>query len=142
MEAEERLTGKTLLVYLYVLKKTRVMAREVKEALSFSNTSLAIYYLDKLYRMGLVDKEGGYYILKKKVDLTINSVYTSIYGILLPKFLPYAVFFTVLLIFYLIFKFDSPDLFAFFSLTIVSAIFWYESIRAYLRLRLLYRSKA
>ncbi|HLI46924.1 MAG TPA: hypothetical protein VKU94_07010 [Geobacterales bacterium] len=140
--SEEKLTGKTMLVYMYVLSKNRVTAREVKNALGFSSTSLAIYYLDRLYQMDLVDKEpGGYYVLKKKVDLGFYGVYRSLYGILLPKFLPYALFFTLLLIFYFFFYIDRLDLYALISLIAAASIFWYETIVLYLRMRTIYKNR-
>ncbi|MDT7891300.1 MAG: hypothetical protein RQ952_01010 [Thermoproteota archaeon] len=139
---EEKLTGKTLLVYMYLLNKNRVTAREVKDALGLSSTSLAIYYLERLCQMDLADKEpGGHYVLKKKVDIGIYSFYVGLYGFYLPKFLPYAIFFTVLLISYIYFYLDSINLFALFALISTSIIFWYETLKLYFKLKSLYKGR-
>lgn len=138
--AEDKLTGKTLLVYLYILKHNRVTAREVKEALGLSSTSLAIYYLERLYQMDYLEKEpGGYYVLKKKVDVGIYTFFLNLYGFMLPKFLPYAVFFTSLLILYIIFNLDALNIYAIFTMASASFIFWYETLKLFLRIRKLYK---
>ncbi len=61
VEDEEKLAaelkGNTLRVYLYVLKSAgNVGVREVQRALGFSSPTLAVYHLDKLAELGLMEK--------------------------------------------------------------------------------------
>jgi hypothetical protein len=144
MEEEEeiKLTGKALMVYLYALRKNKVTSKEVKEELGFSSQSLAIYYLERLYQMDLLNKEpGGYYSVKKRLNIGIYSFYLNVYGYLLPKFLPYSVFFTLFFVLYLLFKFPNYDIFVITILSIVNGIFWYETIKLYLRLKRMLKKK-
>jgi len=104
MEEEEiKLTGKALMVYLYVLKKNRVTSKDVKEDLGFSSQSLAIYYLEKLWQMDLLNKEpGGYYSIKKRLNIGIIHFIKYIWLFFL-KFLPYSIFFTIIFCYYYLF---------------------------------------
>jgi len=57
-EIEERLKGKTLRVYYYMLLAGRAVGiREVQRKLGFSSPSVAAYHLDKLVELGLAKKE-------------------------------------------------------------------------------------
>ena len=58
---ESELKGKTLLVYMYILKSSdpTVGVREVQRALGFSSPSVSSYHLNKLHELGLVDSERG-----------------------------------------------------------------------------------
>jgi hypothetical protein len=143
MEEEEiKLTGKALMVYLYVLKKNRVTSKDVKEDLGFSSQSLAIYYLEKLWQMDLLNKEpGGYYSIKKRLNIGIYSFYLNIYGYFFPKFLPYSIFFTLFFVLYLFFKFPHYDIFVIVILLITNGIFWYETIKLYLKLKRMLKVK-
>ncbi|HZT34798.1 MAG TPA: hypothetical protein VFA15_02685, partial [Nitrososphaera sp.] len=65
---EEQLKGKTLQVYMYMIKrKEPVGVREVQRDLDFSSPSVANYHIDKLVQLALVgqDEYGRYYIIQK-----------------------------------------------------------------------------
>ncbi len=54
------LKGKTLLVYMYLLRSNDpdVGVREVQRSLGFSSPSVSSYHLNKLRELGLVDRLG------------------------------------------------------------------------------------
>lgn len=86
---ESELTGKTLLVYLYMLKDkgNTVGVREVQRKLGFSSPSVAIYHLDKLVSIGLVEKTNiGEYFIKKEVKVGVLKFYTRLGNLLLPRY--------------------------------------------------------
>jgi len=132
---ESELTGKTLLVYLYMLKDKRstVGVREVQRKLGFSSPSVAIYHLDKLLSIGLVEKTDiGEYFIKREVKVGVLKFYTRLGNLLLPRYLFYSTLFTAMLIYYL--TFYSPILtldkiVAVLFGIIASIIFWYETLK-------------
>ncbi|MEM4726872.1 MAG: hypothetical protein QXD04_01275, partial [Candidatus Bathyarchaeia archaeon] len=65
LQIESELKGKTLLVYMYLLKTNRpsIGVREVQRALKFSSPSVAAYHLNKLEELGLVEGVRGEYRL-------------------------------------------------------------------------------
>ena len=92
------LRGNTLKVYLYLLKTNKpVGVREVQRALGFSSPSLAYYHLEKLVSMGLVVKRYGDYIVKKDIDVDILRGFIRLGGLIIPRFILYAVLFTTIL---------------------------------------------
>jgi predicted DNA-binding transcriptional regulator len=132
---ESELTGKTLLVYLYMLKDkgNTVGVREVQRKLGFSSPSVAIYHLDKLVSIGLVEKTNiGEYFIKKEVKVGVLKFYTRLGNLLLPRYLFYSTLFTAMLFYYLtlyspIWTLDKiiALLFGFMA----SIIFWYETLK-------------
>jgi len=132
---ESELTGKTLLVYLYMLKDkgNTVGVREVQRKLGFSSPSVAIYHLDKLVSIGLVEKTDiGEYFIKREVKVGVLKFYTRLGNLLLPRYLFYSTLFTAMLIYYL--TFYSPiwtldKIIAVLFGLIASIIFWYETLK-------------
>lgn len=132
---ESELTGKTLLVYLYMLKDkgNTVGVREVQRKLGFSSPSVAIYHLDKLVSIGLVEKTNiGEYFIKKEVKVGVLKFYTRLGNLLLPRYFFYSTLFTAMLFYYLtlyspIWTLDKiiALLFGFMA----SIIFWYETLK-------------
>lgn len=132
---ESELTGKTLLVYLYMLKskKETFGVREIQRKLGFSSPSVAIYHLEKLNSLGLVDKTDiGEYYIKREVKVGVLKFYTRIGSILLPRYLFYSTLFTVMLFYYLIFfekTFTVDQIVALIFGTIACIILWFETIK-------------
>ncbi|MEM0052811.1 MAG: hypothetical protein QXL89_01250 [Nitrososphaeria archaeon] len=132
---ESELTGKTLLVYLYMLKskKETFGVREIQRKLGFSSPSVAIYHLEKLNSLGLVDKtEIGEYYIKREVKVGVLKLYTRIGSILLPRYLFYSTLFTIMLIYYIIFfehTFTVDQIVALIFGTIACLILWFETIK-------------
>ncbi len=133
-DLEYRLKGKTLQVYIYLLKHDRVGVREVQRDLDFSSPSVASYHLEKLIELGLVSKdEHGRYYVTKKADISILESYINILGYTIPRFVFFAIFFTSLLITYVIINYETINIHALVFAIIASAVFWFESIRLWLK---------
>ncbi len=129
------LKGNTLRVYWYVMNadKQTVGVREVQRALSFSSPTLALYHLDKLRDLGLVSKETGEYRLIKEVKVDVLKQFMRVGRIFVPRFSLYAVFFTVLSVYYAL-SIGILDFFTFFGLSFGVAgagIFWFETWKAW-----------
>ena len=131
MEAELR--GKTLLVYLYMLrgKKASVGVREVQRALGFSSPSVAAYHLNKLRELGLVESVRGDYRLTRLVKVGVLRRFVAIGGLLLPRLLFYAVLITSLLVTYILqYPYLTRRNVAALAMGIVpTIILWYETLK-------------
>ena len=126
-----KLRGKTLQVYLYLLRRGEAIGvRELQRILGFSSPSVAHHHLEKLKDMGLVSRdERGRYRVVEKVDIGILKMFVMIGGRLIPRMIFYAVFITTLLILYLARNIPSPDPHA-AALGILASLFlWIETIR-------------
>lgn len=132
---EYALRGKTLTVYLYLLKHGKAIGvREIQKALGFSSPSVAFHHLDKLVGLGVVEKdEYERYVLAKKVDVGILHSFVSIGGLTLPRLGFYAAFFTTIAAAYILLNRSSLDLYAIIGTLGGSAVFWYEAWRVWRR---------
>jgi len=132
-EREEiyKLRGKTLQVYLYMLRRGEPLGvRELQRALRFSSPSVAHHHLEKLKDMKLVSRdERGRYVVVEKVDIGILKLFVMIGGKLVPRMLFYAVFLTALLTLYLIRSFPNSDLYVVAIGALSSIFFWIETAR-------------
>jgi hypothetical protein len=131
---ESELKGKTLLVYVHILKggQETVGVRQVQRALGFSSPSVAAYHLQKLQDLGLVENIYGDYKLIKEVKVGILRSFVSLGGIMLPRYLFYAVLVTSMLITFLAtFPFiPSREYITTVVMGLVPAtIFWYETFK-------------
>lgn len=129
------LRGKTLTVYLYLLKHGKAVGvREIQKELGFSSPSVAFHHLDKLVGLGVVEKDQyERYVLTRKVDTGILHSFVSIAGLTLPRLGFYAAFFTTIAVAYLFFSRNSLDLYALIGTIGGAAIFWYEAWRVWRR---------
>jgi DNA-binding transcriptional ArsR family regulator len=125
------LKGKTMKVYLYLLKHGRASGiSEVQRALGFSSPSIAVHHLDKLVGLGIVEKnERSEYVLAKKVDVGVLSAFVQVGGFVLPRMGFYASFFTALTILYIVEYVRVLNPFALVLGSGSSAVLWYESFR-------------
>jgi predicted DNA-binding transcriptional regulator len=127
------LRGKTMTVYLFLLKhRIPVGTREVQRALGFSSPSIAVHHIDKLLRLGIVQKdEYGRYVLAKKVDVGVLNAFVSVGRFALPRLGFYAAFFTTITLAYLLVNSSQLDLYA--SIGTVGAVlaFWFEALRVW-----------
>jgi len=134
-QIEYALRGKTLKVYLYLLKHGKAVGvREIQKALGFSSPSVAFHHMDKLVELGVVEKDQyERYVLAKKVDTGILSSFVSIGGLTLPRLGFYAAFFTTIAAAYLSANRGSLDLYALIGTLGGAAVFWYEAWRLWRR---------
>lgn len=128
---ELELTGKPLKIYLYLLKTGGAASlSDIQKYLGFKNPSHALYYLEKLIKMGLVKKdERGVYSLSKEVKIGVLKQFVRIGRLMLPRFLFYATFMTTMLITYVLKYAESYDPFVLLFGLIGSIILWIEAIR-------------
>jgi len=134
-DVESRLKGKTLQIYLYLMKRNEpVGVREVQRDLNLSTPSLASYHLEKLMEMGLAAKdEHGRYYISRKADISILESYVNVLGYTIPRLAFFAVFFTSLLIAYSALNMESLDIHAVVFALIASVVFWMEAMRLWRR---------
>ena len=133
---DAELKGNTLRVYVYALKRDRVGVREVQRALGMSNPSLAQYHLNKLEALGLVGQENGEYRVLDEVKVDVMRDFLRIGSSLVPRFVFYAVFFTICVA-YLgwisVSEYSRLAIAWWFTVLLVMAcaVFWYEAARAW-----------
>jgi hypothetical protein len=131
---QEEISGNTLRVYWYVLKKKEGCGvREIQRALGFSSSSSAHYHLEKLADKGfLIRNEYGSYHVNSRVKSGVISSFVFVRGFVFPRQLFYAVITTAMNVLFLMF------FWGFLSLAIILAlapgflaclIFWYETVR-------------
>ena len=133
---DAELKGNTLRVYAYALKKRKVGVREVQRSLNLSNPSLAQYHLNKLVELRLLKRDDSDYAIIEEVNVKIMRDFLRVGTLLVPRFLFYAVFFTIFTIYLAIvsaaFSNSSTIIFWFVGpLALASGIFWYEAQRAW-----------
>jgi len=132
---ESELKGKTLLVYWYLLKHkgSAVGVREVQRRLGFSSPSVAAYHLDKLVSLGLVEKNRlGEYAISKELRVGVLRFFTRLGRVLLPRYLFYSVFFTTMLLTYLLLyehAWTVHEVVAVLFGLLACAVLWFETIR-------------
>ena len=132
---ESELKGNTLRVYWVLLRSSSgiVGVREVQRSLGFSSPALAAYHLEKLKELGLVRKDNSEYRLAREVRVGVLKQFTKIGAFMLPRYIFYAAMFTTLLLYY-ISQFGPVGFYSVFALifgALATAIFWYETIRAW-----------
>jgi len=130
------LRGNTLRVYWHVLRSSDgvVGVRDTQRALGFSSPALAVYHLDKLAELGLVEKKPtGEYHLVKAVNVGVLKQFVRFGTFVLPRYFLYATMFTTLLIFFLT-QFRQVNFYSVFAFVfglLGTCILWYETARAW-----------
>ena len=133
---EAELKGKTLLVYMYILrsKEPLVGVREVQRALGFSSPSVSSYHLNKLQELGLVENERGDYRIVREIKVGVLRQFVSLGGVMLPRFLFYAVLMTTMLITYMLqFPFvpTRQQVTTLLLGAVPTIVLWYETARVW-----------
>ena len=131
---ESELKGKTLLVYMHILKNPdeSVGVREVQRELGFSSPSVSSYHLNKLLDLGLVENVYGDYRLVKEVKVGVLRQFVTLGGVMLPRYLFYAVLMTTMLVTYLVQRPFIPTRDAITAVVmgaVPTVILWYETYR-------------
>ena len=132
---EYELRGKTLTIYLYMLKQGKpVGVREVQRDLKLSSPSVAFHHLDKLVRLGVVEQDPlGNYVILKKVDPGILQAFVNVGKFSLPRVGFYAVFFTTIAVAYVVSNLKFLDVYALIGTFGAAAVFWYVLFRIWRR---------
>lgn len=133
IDFESDLRGRTLKAYLFLMKASKhVGVRELQRGLDLSSPSVAYHHLEKLERMKLVEKDQyGEYAIVKNVDVNILQPFAHLGKLLVPRFLFYAVFFSTLLIGYLVIYQNLANLFAVAFGVFGCTFAWYETVRTW-----------
>ena len=131
---ESELKGKTLLVYMYIIRVNQpsVGVREIQRALGFSSPSVSAYHLNKLKDLGLVESIRGDYSLIRMVKVGVLKQFVTFGGIMLPRYLFYAVLLSTMLVTYVL-QFPMEPTRQNITTLIMGAvpaiILWYETVR-------------
>jgi len=99
-ELDSLLKGKTQKVYFYMLRHLRPLGmREIQRGSGLSSPSLAIYHLNKLKSLSLieVDENGQYYVVQE-FKAGLLRFFAGSGRLLVPRYLFYSVFYSVVLI--------------------------------------------
>lgn len=132
---ESQLKGKTLLVYWHMLRspRSKVGVREIQRSLGFSSPSVAAHHLDKLLSLGLIEKTGtGEYFLAQEVKVGLLRFFTRLGRFLVPRYLFYSVWFSTMLLVYVVLythTFSTHNVVALIFGSAASLIFWFETLR-------------
>ncbi|NHJ04095.1 MAG: hypothetical protein EAX90_04685 [Candidatus Heimdallarchaeota archaeon] len=126
-----QLKGTTLRVFWFASSLKDVGVREVQRSLELSSPSVASYHLEKLCNLGLAikDRRGRYKIIKK-INVGELRLYFKVKNWLVPRWIFYATFVTLLFLGYMIFFFDgitTASIFVIIISGIVMIIFWIET---------------
>ena len=102
LSRESEIHGTTLRVYWYLFKSSRAVGvRETQRALSLSSPSIALYHLEKLRELGVVEKNaGGDYSLREQVQVGSLKAFLKVGRLILPRYLFYAIFLSTAVIVY------------------------------------------
>ena len=132
---ESRLEGNTLRVYWHLLRAPNGVAgvRETQRSLGFSSPALAVYHLEKLAELGLVQKVRDEYRLVRVVNVGVLKQFLRLGSFVLPRYFLYAMMFSTLLVFY-VWQFRQVNFYSVFALIFGlfgTGILWYETVRAW-----------
>lgn len=129
------LKGNTLRVYWYLLRSSNefVGPRKIQRELRFSSPALAVYHLDKLLDLDLVEKNAGEYHLKEVVDVGVLKQFMKLGTLIVPRYLTYATMISVLFGFFVsqVRDINFYSIFALIFGLLSTVIFWYETIRVW-----------
>lgn len=134
---ESQLKGRTLHVYWHFLRygNKPIGARKIQRALDLSSPSVAFHHLEKLRRLGLLEKKiTGDYLLAQKVKVGVLKQFIGLGRFMLPRYLFYAVLFTTMFLSYLVMYPQTLTSHNFVALIFGASscsILWYETIRVY-----------
>lgn len=132
---EAILKGNTLRVYWFLLSRPDGLAgaREVQHALMFSSPNLAVYHLEKLVELGLVENTNVGYKVVKTVNVGVLKQFVRFRMFMLPRHFLYATMFTTLLVFYLT-QLKAMNFYSAFALILgllATIVTWYETFKAW-----------
>ncbi len=133
LNIDSDLRGRTLQTYLFMMKHSKAIGvRELQRSLGLSSPSVAFHHLEKLERMGLVEKDQyGEYACVKNVDVSVLQAFAHFGKLLIPRFTFYAMFFTTLLFGYLLLFQGNSNIFAIAFGAFASGFAWYETWRTW-----------
>lgn len=130
------LRGNSLRVYWYMIQEgVPVGVREVQRALGMSSPSVASHHLNKLVSLDLVEKRSdNNYELVRIVKVGVLRNFVGYRGVLLPRYMFFAVFFSIFTLVYgvlaIVTWISFFDRIVALSLGVVASFFgWFETYR-------------
>ena len=134
--AEAELRGTTLRVYWELFSRNRPAGiRELQRILRLSSPSTVLHHLEKLRRLGLVEKNpNGQYILIEEVKVGVLRQFVRFGRLILPRYLFYAAFFWTALISYIVMAWMAklqPDVTSLVLVMCAVAATTYEAARTW-----------
>jgi len=102
-----------------------------------SSPNLATYHLEQLLNMDLVEKDfSGNYKVKKERSTEVLSDFVNLFGMLFPKYMLYSVFYTTMLLTYIIiYPFRPIALVEYIASLLfgfsICVLMWYETINTW-----------
>ena len=108
-----------------------VGVREVQRQLGFSSPSVSSYHLNKLQDLGLIKNEYGDYKLVRDIKVGVLRQFITLGGVMLPRYLFYAVLMTTMLITYFVqrpFNISQESISTIVMGLVPSIILWYETV--------------
>lgn len=132
---EKEIGPSTLLVYtlLRLQSNNRMGVRQVQRAMGYSSPSSAIFQLEKLLDLGLIEKgPDGLYSVASRKDYGYLSHFLILKGQLIPRMLLYSFAVTTLTLSFLgwFLIWGTADVvLALLPSVVASALLWFETIR-------------
>jgi hypothetical protein len=136
MPASQEIRGKTLRVYLHLVRNGPCELRDVQHGVSLSSASLASYHLGKLIASGYAKQdELGRYLATSESSAQILEGYSKVGTAIVPQLFFFAVLFTILTVFSYetLYSVGFATYLAAVSAAMLAAI-WYETWRLWRRL--------
>ncbi|MHA1881736.1 MAG: hypothetical protein ACTSUO_01680 [Candidatus Thorarchaeota archaeon] len=120
-EIYEKLTGRTLKVYWFLLKNPNgARLRDIQRNTGLSSPSLASYHLDKLINLDLVENDlHGLFYPKRLIRVGVLHFFIGQGRLMVPRYLFYVVFYLVFLVGFII---AFPFTFGPLSILLVAAL--------------------
>lgn len=132
-----QVTGRTLRVFLYLVRKGASDLRDVQRDLGFSTASLASYHLGKLVDAGYVSQnEHGQYAVTKDSEKVLLEGYSRVGALLVPQLFFFSVLFTVVVSFFAVMSLSYSSYVPLLVATSLAmlVVLWYQTIRVWRRL--------
>jgi hypothetical protein len=130
-------TGRTLRVFLYLVRKGASDLRDVQRDLGFSTASLASYHLGKLVEAGYVSQnEHGQYLATKDSEKVLLEGYSRVGAVLVPQLFFFSILFTVVVGFFAVMSLNYSSYVPLLVVTSLAmlVVLWYQTIRIWRRL--------
>jgi hypothetical protein len=130
-DIERKLQGRTLQVYMYLLKKGEPGGiREIQRDLGLSSPSVADYQVEKLIGMGLAAKDShGRVFITRKVKVRALESYVNFGRFSVPRLAFYASVFSAVAVLYVIFNLSSWSIYDVAVPLAAAGVLWLEAWR-------------
>lgn len=130
-DIERKLQGRTLQVYLYLLRKGEPGGiREIQRDLGLSSPSVADYQVEKLMGMGLAAKDShGRVYVARKVRVRALESYVNFGRFSVPRLAFYASVFSAVSVMYVIFNLSSWSVYGVAVPAAAAGVLWLEAWR-------------